>query len=191
MIGSIRGRLIRKRPTDVLIEASGVGYEVHVAINCELPDVGDDAFLYVYTYVREDSMQLYGFTKEEERFVFARLLGVRGIGPRIALAALSGLSVERFAAAIEQEDVAVLSRIPGVGNKTAQRLILELKGKLSSINSAKDVDYEDALSALLTLGYKKTDIISTLHILTKRGIKDIETLIKESLKYLSEGATGS
>ncbi|MBF0318152.1 MAG: Holliday junction branch migration protein RuvA [Nitrospirae bacterium] len=188
MIGSIRGRVIRKRATEVLIETNGVGYEVHVAINCELPGEGNDLFLYIYTYVREDSLQLYGFMREEERLLFSRLLGVSGIGPRIALATLSGLSVERFAAAIEGEDVAVLSRLPGIGKKTAQRLILELKGKLPSIVSAKDSGYEDALSALLTLGYKKQDVITTLDALNKKGIRDIETLIREALKYLSDGA---
>ncbi|MBF0538916.1 MAG: Holliday junction branch migration protein RuvA [Nitrospirae bacterium] len=191
MIGSIRGRVIRKRPTEVLIEVNGVGYEVHVAINCELPGEGSETFLYIYTHVREDALQLYGFIREEERLLFSRLLGVSGIGPRIALATLSGLSVERFAAAIEGEDVTVLSRLPGIGKKTAQRLILELKGKLPSILAAKDAQYEDALSALLTLGYKKTDIIATLDALNKKGIKDIEALIKEALKYLSEGNSGN
>ncbi|MBV6342036.1 Holliday junction branch migration protein RuvA [Candidatus Magnetobacterium casense] len=191
MIGSLRGRLMRKRATEVLIETNGVGYEVHVAINNELPGEGNEVFLYIHTHVREDALQLYGFMRDEERLLFSRLISVSGIGPRIALATLSGLSVERFAAAIEGEDVAMLSRIPGIGKKTAQRLILELKGKLPSIVPAKDTQYEDALSALLTLGYKKADIVTTLDVLNKRGIKDIETLIREALKYLSEGATGT
>ncbi|MBF0337451.1 MAG: Holliday junction branch migration protein RuvA [Nitrospirae bacterium] len=191
MIGSLRGRLMRKRATEVLVETNGVGYEVHVAINSELPGEGNEVFLYIHTHVREDALQLYGFMRDEERLLFSRLIGVSGIGPRIALATLSGLSVERFAAAIEGEDVAMLSRIPGIGKKTAQRLILELKGKLPSIVPAKDTQYEDALSALLTLGYKKADIVTTLDLLNKRGIKDIEALIREALKYLSEGATGT
>ncbi|MEO5360049.1 MAG: Holliday junction branch migration protein RuvA [Nitrospirota bacterium] len=173
----------------VLIEVNGVGYEVHVPICVltNLPAEGHGVFLYIYTHVREDILQLYGFLKEEERFIFTKVLSVSGVGPKIALAALSGLSAEKFASAVNSNDIDTLTAIPGIGKKTASRIVLELKEKLPvSTTTFANTDYEDAMSALLNLGYKRTDVIHVLDQLNKKGIRDIESLLKESLKYLSK-----
>ncbi|KWT95099.1 Holliday junction branch migration protein RuvA [Candidatus Magnetominusculus xianensis] len=189
MIGSLRGTVSRKKSDMVLIEVNGVGYEVHVPISVltSLPTEGQGVFLYIYTHVREDILQLYGFLKEEERFIFMKVLSVSGVGPKIALAALSGLSAEKFASAVNSNDIDTLTAIPGIGKKTASRIVLELKEKLPvSTTTFANTDYEDAMSALLNLGYKRTDVIHVLDQLNKKGVRDIESLLKESLKYLSK-----
>jgi len=187
MIGSLRGKLIQKRPSRILVEVNGVGYEVNVpaGVLSSLPGEGENIFLLTYTYVKEDVLQLYGFLKEEEKQIFTTLLSISGIGPRIALNILSGISTDDFMGAINNEDIPLLTRIPGLGKKTAQRLILELREKLPSPLSAKEKAYEDVLSALLHLGYKKSDASKALNTVYQKGIKDIETLLKESLQYLT------
>lgn len=190
MIGSLRGKLLRKRPAELLIEVGGVGYTVAVPLSLSVAGEGQEVFLYTYTHVREDSLQLYGFLKEEDKQVFTKVLSVSGIGPRLALAIVSGISVDKFRLAVEREDVSLLSRIPGIGKKTANRLILELKGKLPDSEAPVDVRYDDAYSALVNLGYRKSNVTSTLDTLSRKGITDIETILRESLKILSEGDKG-
>ncbi|MBF0566560.1 MAG: Holliday junction branch migration protein RuvA [Nitrospirae bacterium] len=190
MIGSLRGKLLRKRPAELLIEVGGVGYTVAVPLSISVAGEGQEVFLYTYTHVREDSLQLYGFLKEEDKQVFTKVLSVSGIGPRLALAIVSGISVDKFRLAVEREDVSLLSRIPGIGKKTANRLILELKGKLPDSEAPVDVRYDDAYSALVNLGYRKSNVTSTLDALSRKGITDIETILRESLKILSEGDKG-
>ncbi|MBF0464989.1 MAG: Holliday junction branch migration protein RuvA [Nitrospirae bacterium] len=189
MIGSLRGKLISKKPVSIVIEANGVGYEVSVPISVlsSLPDEGSEVFVYIYTHVREDALQLYGFIHEEEKGIFVKIINISGIGPKIALAILSTITVERFRKAIESEDTKTLSMVPGVGKKMAARLVLELKDKLpSQTGTQPDDDYTDTISALVNLGYKRSDCINAIEHISKRGVKDIESVLRESLKYLSK-----
>jgi Holliday junction DNA helicase RuvA len=187
MIGSLKGKLISKRPGCTLVEVNGLGYNVRLSLNTisELPEEGSMVFLYIHTHVREDAFHLYGFLTEEEKRIFTTLIGLSGIGPKLALNILSGMPVDKFAEAIETENTAVLSKIPGVGKKTANRLILELRDKLPSPEKKKDLVYEDVLSALVNLGYKKNYASHALDKVYKEGEKNIESLLREALKYLT------
>jgi Holliday junction DNA helicase RuvA len=187
MIGSLRGTLINMKPDNVIVEVSGVGYKVNIPLNTmsALPEVGKDIFLHIYTNVREDTLQLYGFTSEDEKKIFITLLGITGIGPKMALNILSGISHNDLLQAIETEDVAHLCRIPGLGKKTAHRLILELKEKLPTAKEPVNRVFEDTLSALVNLGYKKSIAQESLEKAYKKGFNDIEGLLKEALKYLT------
>ena len=190
MIASLRGTVLVKRPDILIIEVSGVGYQVGVPVVtlAELPDEGQDVFLHIYTHVREDSLQLFGFKREEEKRFFVSLLGVSGIGPKVALNILSGGPYRDLVMALESSDVAFLTKIPGLGKKTAQRMIMELKGKLPvEEETAKDMTYTDALSALMNLGYKKPIAIEALDMANKKGISTLEGFIKESLRLLTAG----
>lgn len=188
MIGSLRGRLISKRPENIIIETGGVGYQVMVPINLlsMLPEEGGEVFLHIYTHVREDSLQLYGFLSEEEKRIFTTLLGITGIGPKMALNILSGFTVKDFMRAIDSEDVALLCRIPGLGKKTAHRLILELRERLVT-KEAKDSLYDDTLSALINLGYKRAEAVEALDRAYKGGYKGVEELLREALRFLTGG----
>lgn len=192
MIGSLRGRLVTKRPEAVLIDVGGVGYQVNVPLNilAQLPSEGETVFLYVYTHVREDAIQLFGFGTEDEKRIFTTLLNITGVGPKMALNVLSGLSLDEFLRAIETEDVAMLCRIPGLGRKTAHRLILELREKLPAAATVKDRIFEDTLSALVNLGYKKAMAQEFLERAHGQGYRDIESLLRETLKQLSEKVHG-
>lgn len=189
MIGSLRGKLLVKRSPDVVIEANGVGYQVSVPMGTltELPEEGREAFLHIHTHVREDALQLYGFSTEEEKRMFLGLLNVSGIGPKVALSVVSALSTEDFLRALETEDIAALSRVPGVGKKTAQRMVLELRGKLTPVG-VRDKAFEDTLSALLNLGYRRSDAAQSVELAQAKGFNDVESLIRESLRRLSGGA---
>lgn len=188
MIASLRGKLISKKPDYLIIEVGGVGYLVNVPFTLlsNLPDEHNDIFLYIYTHVREDAIQLYGFKTDDDRRIFTTLLGVSGIGPKLALSILSTIPSDKFHSAVDSEDVALLCRVPGLGKKTAHRLILELKEKLPSIKEKKDAVYDDTLSALVNLGYKKNLAQEALEKADKSGHNDIESLLKEALKYLTK-----
>jgi Holliday junction DNA helicase RuvA len=187
MIGSLRGTVQSRRPDNVIIDVNGVGYQVNVPLNvlANLPEEGNEVFLHIYTHVREESLQLFGFTSDNEKKIFMVLLGISGIGPKMALNILSGLSYEDFLAALDTEDVALLCRIPGLGKKTAHRLILELREKLPSVTGIKDRLFEDTLSALVNLGYKKNLAQESLEKTYKQGFNDIEGLLKETLKQMT------
>jgi Holliday junction DNA helicase RuvA len=194
LIASLKGIVQSKKPEGLIIEVSGVGYHVSIPL-CNLVDIpgpGEKVFLHTYTHVREDALQLFGFLSEEERKVFTTLLGISGIGPKLGLAILSGMPAQRFIEAVNSEDVALLSTIPGLGKKTALRLILELKGKLPSLESneaygAKERSLaEDAVSALVNLGYKKPSADKAVDNAVRGGIVAIEDIIKEALKYLTD-----
>jgi Holliday junction DNA helicase RuvA len=187
MIGSLKGILISKSATNVLLDVSGVGYQVSVPLNAlpELPETGNEAFLYVYTHVREDAIQLFGFLSQEEKRIFTTLLSISGIGPRVALNIISGISHDDFLKAVEAEDITLLTRVPGLGKKTAHRIVLELKGKLPRLEKPADRLFDDALSALVNLGYRKTEALEALEKARKSGGGDIESLLRESLKYLT------
>ncbi len=189
MIASLKGKLTSKKPDNVIIETGGVGYHVNVPVSLlsVLPPENSEVFLYIYTHVREDALQLYGFPTEYEKKIFTTLLGVTGIGPKMALNILSGVPADDFLDAVDSEDVAMLCRIPGLGKKTAHRLILELRGKLPASMETKDRVFDDTLSALVNLGYKKSEAQECLEIAYKKGYTQIEDLLKESLKYLTGG----
>lgn len=191
MISSLRGKIISRKPDNVVIDVNGVGYQVNVPLSIlsNLPEEGNDVFLHVYTHVREDALQLFGFFSEDEKKIFTTLLGITGIGPKMALNILSGISHNDFLHAIEKEDVAMLCRIPGLGKKTAHRLILELREKLPSSSGIQDRLFEDTLSALVNLGYKKNIAQQFLEKTYKKGLGDIESLLKETLKHLTGNAS--
>ncbi len=172
------------------MDVNGVGYLVNVPLNIlsSLPPEGHDVFLHIYTHVREDSLQLFGFSSEAEKKVFVTLLGITGVGPKMALTIMSGISYNDFLDAIDREDVALLCRVPGLGKKTAHRLILELREKLPSPSGVKDRVYEDTLSALVNLGYKKAVAQEYLEKTYREGASDIETLLKETLRRLTGNA---
>ncbi len=188
MIASLRGKLISKRPENLIVDVAGVGYSVQVPLTflSSLPDENRDIFLHIHTHVREDAIQLYGFQTEDEKRIFTTLIGVSGIGPKIALNILSAIPPDNFYSAINAEDVDMLCRVPGLGKKTAHRLILEIKEKLPSIKEKKDTIYDDTLSALVNLGYKRNIAYDALEKAYNSGYRDIESLLKEALKYLTK-----
>ena len=163
MIGHLRGRLLEKRPNHVLLDVQGVGYAVNIPVSTyyQLPDPPAETRLYIHTYVREDALALYGFLTEAEKGVFEKLMSVSGIGPKLAVSILSGLELPDLVAAIRQGDLVKLTHIPGVGRKTAERVVLELRDKLGAAAAAASAPgrytpaQDDALSALLNLGYQR------------------------------------
>jgi Holliday junction DNA helicase RuvA len=167
MIGSLRGRLAAKQPPQLLIEVGGVGYELEAPMSTfyELPAVGAEVRLLTHLVVREDAQVLYGFVREDERRLFRLLLKVSGVGPKIALAILSGSSAEAFASCIAAGDTAALTRIPGIGRKTADRLIVELRDRLTGGDAASTTLSDtaavrprgEALAALVALGYRPAE----------------------------------
>ena len=194
MIASIKGIVLSKKPEGVIVDVNGIGYHVSIPL-CSLeniPEKGETVFLHTYTHVREDTLQLFGFLSEEEKKVFTTLLGINGIGPKLGLAILSGMPVQRFVEAVNSDNVSLLSTIPGLGAKTSARLVLELKGKLPSLHigetlySKERSVAEDAVSALVNLGYKKQLAEKAVELSVKNGVTTIEVIIREALKYLTE-----
>jgi len=168
MIAHLRGRLLSKGPNQAVVECAGVGYDVSISVATftELPAEGAEVMLHVYTNVREDQIALFGFSDMQEKRLFERLIGVSGIGPKLAITVLSGISSERLVGAIRGNDLAILTKIPGIGKKTAERVVLELKDKLDDLVGLQVVGGEvrvvhfgaagdDALSALVNLGYAR------------------------------------
>ncbi len=187
MIGSLRGKLILKRPRGIIVEAHGVGYEVYVPLSLlsDLPDEGSEVFLFVHTNMKDDSIELYGFSSEREREVFRTLLGVTGVGPRLALNILSGAEVDQLLSAIDSGETGLLTTLPGVGKKTAQRIIFELREKLPVVETEKDRAFDDALAALVSLGYKKSLAREALEkVYQNDSSRSTEELLKETLKVL-------
>jgi Holliday junction DNA helicase RuvA len=163
MIAHLRGMLIHKQPGQAIIEAAGVGYDVTISVPTftALPSVGAEAALHIYTKVAEDQIALFGFLDREEKRLFERLITVSGVGPKLAVTILSGLSSERTVQAIRGQDHAQLTRIPGVGKKLAERLVVELKDKLDDFavapvqSAVQGPAVDDVLSALVNLGYQR------------------------------------
>ncbi len=166
MIAHLRGRLIAKSPNQVIVECAGVGYDVAISVTTftSLPDEGAEVSLHINTQVREDAIALFGFTDRDEKRLFERLITISGIGPKLGITVLSGLSADRLVAAIRSGDSALLVKIPGIGKKTAERVVLELKDKLDDLQGASPVQtsgfqggpvVDDVLSALVNLGYKR------------------------------------
>ncbi|WP_445371534.1 Holliday junction branch migration protein RuvA [Methylomonas sp. HW2-6] len=172
MIGFLRGKLIHKAPPQLLLDVHGVGYEVEAPMNTfyDLPALGEEVRLHTHLIVREDAHILFGFVSEGERSLFRALIKVNGIGPKLALTILSGQTTEAFYRCIDDNDVKALVRLPGVGQKTAERLIVEMRGRLPDLNKfsardsgggqtyvAKESAKQEAISALCALGYKPQD----------------------------------
>lgn len=161
MIGRIQGKLLEKNPPQILVDVHGVGYEIDVPMSTfyNLPDIGQEVTLLTHSVVREDAQLLYGFASAKERATFRQLIKISGIGARTALAVLSGMSVEALAQAVSQQESAILTRVPGIGKKTAERLVLELKGKLGAdldgvtLVAAPGDNRADVAAALTALGY--------------------------------------
>jgi Holliday junction DNA helicase RuvA len=189
LIASLKGVIISKKPEGIIVEVGGVGYHVSIPL-CSLgniPENGGDIFLHTYTHVREDALQLYGFLSDEERKVFVSLLGINGIGPKLGLAILSGMPVKKFMEAVMNEDITSLQTVPGLGKKTASRLILELREKLPKVSAylKEGSAGSEAVSALINLGYKKSLSEKAVETAVKNGADSIENIIKEALKYLT------
>lgn len=192
MIGSIRGRLLEKNPPQILVETNGVGYEIDVPMSTlyNLPDIGAEVFLYTHYVVREDAELLFGFSTKAERSLFRLLIRISGIGPKIALSILSGISASILAQAVSQAEPGLLTRIPGVGKKTAERIVLELKGKIDTVVGSADSQTPtsgakaDIISALVSLGYSEREALQAV-----KGLSADVTVndgIREALKALSK-----
>jgi Holliday junction DNA helicase RuvA len=200
MIAHLRGSLQSKSPRYLILDVNGVGYEVTVPLTTfyELPDLGSTVSFHIHTHVRENALQLYGFRTPQEKELFVRLMGVNGIGPRLAVNILSGISAGELVATVRQEDVARLIVIPGVGRKTAERIIVELRDKLAALDIPGDSDLparqrastavvDDALSALLNLGYRRAVAQRAIEQgckLLQRNIT-LESLLQECLRSLA------
>jgi Holliday junction DNA helicase RuvA len=190
MIGRLRGTVLEKQPPLILIDVGGVGYEVEVSMNtfCELPPVGEAVTLLTHHHVREDAHLLYGFATLGERQAFRALLRISGVGARTALAVLSGLSVAELAATVAAQEVSRLTRVPGVGKKTAERLLLELKDKLDAGAAAPGQrpqparPADDVLQALLALGYSEREAAAAVRDLPE-GLAVAEG-IRQALRLL-------
>lgn len=196
MIAHLRGRLLSKHPNQAIVEAAGVGYDVTISVPTfsDLPAAGGEVALYIHTHVREDALALYGFLRHSEKQIFEKLIGVSGIGPKLAITILSGMPPDEMASAIRGNDVAKLTRIPGIGKKTAERMVLELRDKLpkealgepASLPVTSPVE-EDVLSALVNLGYQRAVAERVLATVSKNGKgASFDVMFRESLAMLSK-----
>lgn len=195
MIGSLTGVLTEKAPPRILIDVHGVGYDVEVPMSTfyALPATGTSLRLLIHQVVREDALLLYGFATEPERVLFRHLLKVSGVGPRIALAILSGISLDAFAQLLQSDDVAALTRIPGVGRKTAERLLVELRDRVKPADGTAVVAAgtaagapTEALQALLALGYKDAEAARLVQ-LAGDGTQTTEEIIRRALQSAGRG----
>lgn len=202
MIAFLTGRLAFKAPTHLTLDVQGVGYEVHIPLSTyyALPNLDEVTALNIHTHLREDAIQLFGFLSHSEKELFLLLTTVSGIGPKLALSALSSLPVTELVRAVQAEDIDKLSTVPGIGKKSASRIALELKDKVGKIQPATvqvsasegpglDGPFEDALSALVNLGYRPQDAREALRRVTKgaSGPVVLKNLIREGLKELARG----
>ena len=197
MIGLLRGRLLEKRPNQVILDVGGVGYLVAVPLStfAALGELHAEVTLLIHTHVREDALALYGFLSAREKYLFELLLGASGVGPTLALKILSGMNVEELVPAIRTGDLARLTRIPGVGRKTAERMVVELKDKLEAVvvtaeksapASAAGAE-ADVKSALVNLGYDERAADSAVAEAKRHvGAANFETLLRASLATLTE-----
>lgn len=190
MIGQIKGIIIQKKPTQVLIDCNGLGYEIDIPMSTfyDLPAVGNEIKLLTHLIVREDAHLLFGFATEQEREAFRQLIKVNGIGAKVALSILSGISLNELVDAITNQKSNVLVSIPGIGNKTAERLVLELKDKCNNIVDESEIrdsssETNDIQNALISLGYSNKEAINAVKQLPLDI--SINDGIKESLKFLS------
>jgi Holliday junction DNA helicase RuvA len=195
MIGRLQGKVLSKQAPDLLLDVQGVGYELLVPLNTffEIPDIGELVTLHTHFVVREDAQQLYGFSQLEERLLFRHLIKVNGVGPKMALAILSGMSVKEFSRCVQKDEVLTLVKIPGVGKKTAERLLIEMRDKINKITDTSAEANEEPLtqdisleaeSALIALGYKPQDAAKMVNRAASEHITNAEQLIRAALKSM-------
>jgi holliday junction DNA helicase RuvA len=195
MIAHLRGRLLAKHPNQVVVETGGVGYDVTISVPTfsDLPGVGSEVALHIHTHVREDLIALYGFLRPAEKKLFEKLITVSGIGPKLAITILSGMAADEMVGAIRGNDIARLTRIPGIGKKTAERMVLELHDKLppAGVGEVPAVPVmtameDDVLSALVNLGYQRPAAERALASVAKNGkAGSFEVIFREALAALS------
>ena len=188
MIGLLRGQILRKHPPQLLLDVHGVGYEVEAPMSTfyNLPDAGAEVTLFTHLVVREDAQVLFGFGSEAERRFFRSLIKVNGVGPKLALTILSGISVDGFVRCVQENDTAALTRLPGIGKKTAERLVVEMRDRLDEAGATEPVDAaahprDEALSALVSLGYKPQEASHMLRAIKENGLTS-EELIRRALQ---------
>lgn len=208
MIAYLSGKLLEKQANSVIIGVGGVGYEVTIPLSTfyELGEVGADVELRIYTHVREDALQLFGFKSEREKQLYLKLISVQGIGAKSGITMLSGMSADEIIVAVRTDNLARLTSIPGVGRKTAERLVIELRDKLNDLSSAAaaqqqmstsasggasvpaDALYEDALSALTNLGYQRSAAEKALKQAVQEGTEmSVQKLLRRGLQLLAKG----
>jgi holliday junction DNA helicase RuvA len=205
MIAFLAGKILEKEANSLIIDVGGVGYEATIPLSTfyELGDIGSDASLRIYTYVREDSLQLFGFKTLQERELFLKLITVSGIGPKVAISMLSGMNADEIIAAIRTDNLVLLTSIPGIGKKTAERLVIELRDKVVSLAakaaagtstsidgeikiSSNDI-LEDAISALTNLGYQRNAAEKALTKAVQEGTEmSVQKLLRRSLQLLAK-----
>ncbi|MBT3136064.1 Holliday junction branch migration protein RuvA [Alteromonas sp. ALT199] len=203
MIGRIRGTLAEKQPPEILVDVAGVGYEIHMPMTSfyQLPAVGEEVVVYTHFVVREDAQLLFGFADKMERGLFRELIKANGVGPKLGLAILSGMSAGQFLASVQNEDVSALVSLPGIGKKTAERLVVELKDRLAKFGKAQSIVMpppssdllsnntivavndarEEAQSALIALGYKPAQASKLVESVYTEGMES-EAVIRDALK---------
>ena len=198
MIGRLTGVILEKQPPELVVDVQGVGYEIEAPMSTfyNLPAIGDKVMLYTHLVVRDDAHILFGFSAEAERRMFRALLKVNGVGAKMALAILSGMSADEFAACVQSDDTASLVRLPGIGKKTAERLIVEMRDRLqkleigsatfqpAAVGSRPETPVSDAVSALTALGYKPQDASRMVKAVTTDGLSS-EEIIRAALKGVS------
>lgn len=194
MIAQLRGTLLEKHPNQVLVDVGGVGYLVHIPLSTysALGDLHDQVTLLIHTHMREDGISLYGFLTSRERQCFELLIAASGVGPVLAMKILSGMSVEEMVPAIRRGDIASLTRIPGVGKKTAERIVLELRDKLAAVEThqpARPISpagpVEDVISALMNLGYERHAAETAVEESKPAAGNNFELLLKAALQNLA------
>ncbi len=205
MIGHLRGTLAAKKPPTILVDVAGVGYDVHCSMFTiyKLPAINNQVCIHIHMVVREDAQLLFGFHDEIERLVFRELIKISGVGPKLALAILSGMDVKTFCQCIEAKDTAMLVKLPGVGKKTAERLVIEIKDRLAKIlpinmefsdvllattgGTQGTLQQQEAVSALVSLGYKMQEANKIVDKIDVDETTNSETLIKMALQSVAKG----
>ena len=205
MIGRIRGTLTQKQPPDILVDIGGVGYELQVPMTTlfQLPELGSEVTLVTHFVVREDAQLLYGFIDERDRALFRQLIKVNGVGPKLGLTILSGMDASSFARCVQRDDISSLVALPGVGKKTAERLLVEMRDKLADWFGQPEEATElagagvpvepvsdrvaDAESALIALGYKPAEAARVVSAVNDDSVHDSEELIRRALKSMVSG----
>jgi Holliday junction DNA helicase RuvA len=196
MIAHLRGKLLAKHPNQAIVETAGVGYDVTISVPTfsELPAIGAEVALHIHTHVREDQIALYGFLRPSEKVLFEKLITVSGIGPKLAVTILSGMAADEMVGAIRGNDIARLTRIPGIGRKTAERMVLELRDKLPPAGPTlapaipvMNATEQDVLSALVNLGYQGAAAEKALAAVAKEGtVKSFDQMFRAVLGRLSK-----
>lgn len=191
MISYLRGRLLQREPTFIVVDVGGIGYGLHVPLSTfyHLPSEGEEVELLVHTLFQNDGLALYGFSTPKERHLFELMISVRGVGPRVAMTLLSGMAAEELEKALLEGDVERLVRVPGIGKRTAERMVFELRDRLAPrVAFPLAPHFEDAVSALVRLGYprsKAKEVLTT--VLKERGKLSLEELLREALRRLYRG----